>query len=147
MANRIHSKGGFRYEEFTATAVAITPGMLIEETSAGLVQAHSTEGGRGEAMFATEDALQAHTKTDNYAVSALISTIFPYKGSVVNALIADGQDISIGDELISDGAGALKARSDASSGVTVQQTIAIAEEARDLTGSSAVAIISAVRIV
>ena len=132
---RIHNKGDYRQEERDATAVAIQPGMLIMLTSTGAVQAHNVEGGRAEAFVAGEDALQGKTVTDNYAVSAKVTCLLPAKGSVVNMLIEDGQDIAIGDELISAGNGTLKEGSDLESGETLSKVIFIAEEVCDLTGS------------
>ena len=60
-------------DQVVATAVAITPGMLLERTSAGLVQAHSAAGGViASKIFAMEDAFQGKKITDNYAVSVPI---------------------------------------------------------------------------
>lgn len=94
-------------EEYTATAVAITPGMLIEVTSAGLVQAHSTAGGNAIPMFAVEDELQGNAIGDNYAASAKVQCWIPQRGDQVFAILKDGENVAIGDFLESDGAGAL----------------------------------------
>jgi len=123
--------------EFTATAVAITPGMLLELTSDGLVQAHSTEGGPVLPMFALEDELQGKGITDNYAVSAKIQVWTAVRGEEVYALLADGEDVAVGDFLVSDGTGKLKAATADSSAVVVEEfPIAIALEAVDMSGSS-----------
>lgn len=123
--------------EFTATAVAITPGMLLELTSAELVQAHSTEGGPVLPMFALEDELQGKGITDNYAVSAKIQVWTAVRGEEVYALLADGEDVAVGDFLISDGTGKLKAATADSSAVVVEEfPIAIALEAVDMSDSS-----------
>ena len=123
--------------EFTATAVAITPGMLLELTSAELVQAHSTEGGPVLPMFALEDELQGKGITDDYAVSAKIQVWTAVRGEEVYALLADGEDVAVGDFLISDGTGKLKAATADSSAVVVEEfPIAIALEAVDMGGSS-----------
>ena len=95
-------------EEYTATAVAITPGMLIELASATTVQAHSTEAGNALPMFALEDELQGNGIDDNYAVSSKIQCWIPYRGDIVNAVIEDGTNISVGDFLESNGAGLLQ---------------------------------------
>lgn len=95
-------------EEYTATAVAITPGMLIELASATTVQAHSTEAGNALPMFALEDALQGNGIADNYAVSSKIQCWIPYRGDIVYAIIEDGTDIAVGDFLESNGAGLLQ---------------------------------------
>ncbi len=95
-------------EEYTATAVAITPGMLIEIASATTVQAHSTEAGIVLPMFALEDELQGNGPEDNYAVSSKIQCWIPYRGDIVYAIIEDGTDIAVGDFLESNGAGLLQ---------------------------------------
>jgi len=86
-------------EEYTATAVAITPGMLLEMASATTVQAHSTAEGNALPMFALEDELQGKEITDNYAVSSKIQCWIPYRGDIVYAIIEDGTDIAVGDFL------------------------------------------------
>ncbi len=135
---RIHSKGDWRKEEHTATAVAITPGMLCERTSGDLVQAHSTEGGDGQTMIAMEDDLQGKTVDDAYAVSALIALCLPAKGSEVNVLLAAGENVSVGDDLVSAGDGTFIASGSVQSGVTVQKVFGKVTVATDLSGSGAV---------
>ncbi len=149
MANRVHNKGPFRHEENKAAAAGIYPGMLLILDSADKVAVHATEGGAlgGEAMFAEEDALQGNTIATVYTIDEIVSVIIPNKGSVVNALIEDGQDISIGDKLISAGNGKLKVTTDLESGETLANVIGIATEAIDLTGSNSSDTLSAVRIV
>lgn len=123
--------------EFTATAVEITPGMLLELTSDGLVQAHSNAGGPALTMFALEDELQGKGIDDNYAASAKVQVWTAVRGEEVYALLADGEDVSTGDFLVSDGTGKLKAFTPDSSAVIVEQTpVAIALEAVDMSGSS-----------
>jgi len=147
MANRIHSKGDARREEFIAATSTIYPGMLLTQLEAGTVTPHATEGGRSEAMFAEEDALQGKNDSTLYTIANPVSVLLPAKGSEVRALIESGQEVVIGDELISAGNGKLKVAGDLESGETLTQVIAIAAEARDLTGSGASDTISRVRIV
>ena len=146
MANRIHHKGKYQTVEYNAGGT-ITPGMLLTLGSAGTVTAHATEGGRAEALFAQEDALQGKTISQNYTSGNPVSCILPMKGSSVNVLVEDGQDVSIGNELISAGNGKFKVASDLESGETLSQVICIALEANDLTGSNSSDTISAARIV
>ena len=94
-------------EEFVATAVAIKPGYLLELTSDGEVQAHSTDEGDVLAMFALEDELQGRGIDTSYAVSARIQCWIPRRGDIVNAYLADGEVAVIGSFLTSDGSGAL----------------------------------------
>lgn len=123
-------------EELTATAVAITPGMLVEVTSAGTVQAHSSPGQNAMPKFALEDELQGNGIDDAYAVSARIQVWTPYRGDLVYAIVADGENIAIGDELESNGDGTLR-KHDADSAGAVEYPMAvvgIARSAIDLSG-------------
>lgn len=96
-------------EELTATAVAITPGMLVEATSTEeTCQAHSAESGNVLPMFAVEDEMQGKGIGDNYAASAKIQVWIPGRGDIVLAIIEDGTTIAIGDFLESNGAGLLQ---------------------------------------
>lgn len=105
--------------QIKATAVAITPGALLERTSGGLVQVHSTEGGTAESLFAIEDAHQGKKISDDYAVSAPIMCQKFVPGERVYALIdqTSGVSIAIGDYLISHGDGTLTKLDQASAGV------------------------------
>jgi len=128
--------------EYTATAVAITPGMLIELTSANLVQAHSNEGQNVLPMFALEDELQGKGIDDNYAASDKIQCWVAVRGEEVYAILEDGETIVIGDFLESNGAGLLQkhnpdeADSDDAITVYTNQIVGIALEAVDLSTSS-----------
>jgi hypothetical protein len=142
---RIHCKGPYTYEEATTLGV-VTPGMLVELNGNGLLIPHAEEGGRGEAGFAQEDALQGKAVGDSYTTGTLAGYILPRKGCEVHALLATGQSVNIGDELVSDGAGALQARGSAGSGVSEWQTIGRAMEAEDNSSGTAAVLIK-VRVV
>jgi hypothetical protein len=95
------------FKEFAAAA-AITPGMLVEQTpAAATLRKHATSGGNARPMFAIEDALQGKGITDNYAAGDVVRAWIPGRGDIVYALIADEQNIAIGDPLESNGAGFL----------------------------------------
>jgi len=135
--NQVHLIGAFRREEAVA-AGTITPGMLVEEDSSGEFQAHSTEGGYAARRFAEIDALQGRTLDDDYSADDLVSANVELVGNEVNAFIKAGEDIAIGDFLISAGDGTLIENGSESSVTTVRQVIGYAREAQDLTGSGAV---------
>ena len=147
--NRVHNKGTFSQEEYNAAEASIYPGMLIALDSDNNVEIHDDEGGTlgDQTMFAMIDYLQGKTKDTVYTVDYLVFVIIPNVGSVVNALIEDGQDVSIGDKLCSAGNGKLKVTSDIESGETLAKVVGIAMEDRDLTVSDSDDTISAVRIV
>ena len=134
--NQVHLIGTFRREELIA-AGTIKPGYLVEETSAGKVQAHSTEGGNALLWVAEIDALQGDTLSDSYSADDLVSINVELPGNEVQMYLKAGENVSIGDFLISAGDGTLIADGSESSATTVKQRIAVAREAEDLSGSGA----------
>ncbi len=126
-------------EEYTATATAILPGTLLEFDSAGKVKAHATAGGNVLHMFAYEDALQGRGIDDTYAASDKIQCWIPGRGDIVQAILADDEDVSIGDFLESNGSGLLQEHAvDASNAPNVtNQIVGQSLEAIDLLNSSA----------
>lgn len=126
-------------EEYVATAVAILPGTLLQIDSSANVKAHATAGGNVLPMFACEDELQGDGIDDAYAASAKIQCWIPGRGDIVLAILADDEDVSIGDYLESNGAGLLQAHTvDASNAYNVtNQIVGQALEALDLLNSSA----------
>lgn len=97
-------------EELVA-AGTIYPGMLLELTSSGTVQAHSTAGGNFLHMFAFEDELQGGNIDDTYSADDPVQVWIPGRGDIVYAIVADDNDIAIGDFLESNGAGYLQEHS------------------------------------
>lgn len=125
---------------------AISPGMLVELMSTGKYRAHATAGGDALRMFALENYLEGKEITDAYAAEDKVQIWLPVPGDEVYALIADEQNIAVGDLLVSNGDGLLKkfAAEEASEGsaaaeitVNPEQIIAQALEALDLSGLSA----------
>jgi len=145
-SNQIQLKGDFRHEEHDAGEAGIYPGMLLELNSSGNVIKHPTAGGRHQKMFANLDPLQGRTKATVYTNGDPVMIILPVSGSVVNALIRDGQDIAIGDELVSNGDGCLAKALDMNSYDELQEVVGYAMEAIDLSGSSGTNTTAAVRI-
>jgi hypothetical protein len=145
-ARRIHSKGPFTREEYDAGEAGIYPGMLLKLASDGDVEIHDDENGRAEALFAEEDASQGKTVDDVYIVDNVVSCILPQLGCEIRALIQDGQDISIGDRLVSAGDGTLKALGTLDSEAVDVFVIAVAMEACDLSGSNSSNTLCRVRI-
>ena len=149
MANQIQLNGNFRRDEGLASGT-LKPGMLVSQTSAAAKTfiAHATEGGFAERAFVVEDALQGKVVTDSYSTGALTQVNFVEPGAEIEAIIESGENISIGDQLISSGTGTLiSATGDAASGTDVKQVIAIAQEAIDLSDSDDVDTLAKVRVV
>jgi len=130
-------------EEWTATAVAITPGMLLEQTSAGLVQAHATQSGNVlSAFFALEDELQGKLISDKYLVSTRIQVWCAVPGEEVYALLADGESVTKGDPLESAGGGYLQKhvadtlKDSSATNIYTKPIVAESMETLDLSSSS-----------
>ncbi|MHA1344968.1 MAG: hypothetical protein ACTSO3_01075 [Candidatus Heimdallarchaeaceae archaeon] len=143
--NQVHLRGQFERDEIRAAA-AITPGHLIEKVAAGTCQKHSTEGGVAMRMFAEIDALQGNTLDDDYAAAALVAVNLEHIGNDCQAFLKAGENVTIGEKLISAGDGTLIAAGSVSSGTTVADNVATAQEAKDLSGSGAVDTLIKVRI-
>lgn len=128
-------------EEMVASA-AITPGMLLIIESTGTVKAHNQVDKDVFPIFALEDELQGKGIDDAYAANAPVQCWIPYRGDIVNAILADGEKVDIGDPLTSDGYGRLKKHvTDTGSSavpwtVYPEQIVGYAAEALDLSGSS-----------
>lgn len=126
-------------EEYNAADANIVPGHLLELTSAGKVDSHSNDEGRALPMFACEDELQGKAIDDKYAADAPVQVWIPYRGDIVNAILAVNENVAIGDYLVSNGNGELrKADSDESlsAGDVETQIIGQAVVAVDLSDSS-----------
>jgi hypothetical protein len=106
-------------EEFVATET-ITPGMLLEFDSTGKVKKHDVAGGNVYPMFALEDELQGKGIDDDYASTDPVQVWIPGCGDIVRGWLADGQNVAIGDWLISNGAGKLTKWTLATSGGVVE---------------------------
>jgi len=120
---------------------ALTPGHLLQLMSTGKVRKHPTAGGNAvPKMFALEDELQGKEIDEDYAAGDRVQIWICQPGEVVNALLKDGENIAIGDILESAGDGTLqKSLPDYSTALLTiyhNQIVGIANEARDLTGSS-----------
>src|SRR5690554_1901297 len=132
---------GGRHEEAIASGVC-KPGHLLKLDSAAKVLVHGSQGGFGERLFATEDALQGKTVDDSFGIGDLVPYRVAAPGEVLYAWIKAGETIVIGDQLISGGDGTLIKTTG-----TPTQIMAVALEAIDLSDTGDVATRIAVRIV
>lgn len=144
MSNQIMLIGDFRREEMLANTSGIYPGMLLEQTSASAptCKVHATQGETCERMFAVEDALQGNDATTVYASGARVSINIVQPGAVVNAMIEGGENIAIGERLISSGNGKLISVDSAASAAEKSNVIAVAVAACNETEDT----LSAVRV-
>jgi hypothetical protein len=138
VANKVQRKiYGDPVVEEKAAVAAITPGMLIEITSADKYQVHSTSGGNAITCFALEDQNQGNDIDDVYAADDQVLGWYPQRGEMIEALLADGENIVIGDKLDSNGDGYLKKHVEDDSGnIQTQAIVAEAAQALDMSDSS-----------
>jgi hypothetical protein len=123
------------YERYEGVAGAtILPGMLVGVQSDGTIDYHKDEGGFAEKAFAVENALAGKTITDAYSADDLIQYNIQRPGSIVQALVKDGEDVDIGDMLFSHGDGYLRPL-DTSSLATNAFPVGVALTAVDMSGS------------
>lgn len=87
----------------------IYPGMLLERTSTGLVQAHATaEGDVVPILVAIENSLEGQDIDDTYASADQVQFVAPRPGDEMLLYLKDGQNITNGDLLCSNGDGYVK---------------------------------------
>jgi hypothetical protein len=124
-------------EEFKSNG-AITPGQLLEQDSAGDVKRHATAGGNQSRLFALEDYTWGKDIDDDYADNVQAQCIWARRGDVINALLADGQNVAIGDKAESAGDGDLQkhAADSGAAPVVPESIVGTFIEALDLSDSS-----------
>lgn len=115
-------------EEFEAGGT-IYPGMLVELNSDLEVIAHDSAGARALTMVALENELEGQDIDTAYAEGDPVQVWIPYRGDNAYMVLADGQNIAIGDMLESAGNGYLRK-------LNTGYVIGVALEALDLSGSS-----------
>ena len=98
-----------RAEMEKVPAAAFYPGHLLEITTADKFQKHSGAAGVvAPKIFAVEDENQGKTINDVFATTGRAVGWIPQPGDEVYAVLADGEDIAIGDKLVSNADGTLK---------------------------------------
>jgi hypothetical protein len=129
-------------EALSAAATAIIPGMLVEETTAGTVQEHSTAAANAQKLFALTDLPIGGTIDDVYAVATTVRYGAAHSGQPVYGLVAAAAAaIVIGDVVESAGDGTLRIASADAATDTAQRDaiVGYAMEAVDNSGGGAVA--------
>lgn len=133
----ISLKGNPRYEEAEAVGT-LKPGMLGRITSSQTLAIHNVEGGSGETIIIAEDALAGKTINDALTAGERAPYILPKTGDEFNALLKAGEDVSVGDELISAGDGTFIKNGNEESATVVAKVFAVVREDLDLSGTDAV---------
>lgn len=124
-------------EEFTASE-AITPGHLVEFGGSNEIQKHSTAGGEiGAVKIAVENDVVGDDVDTDYVSGEQVQVDAPHGGAVYMLRLANGENVSKGDLLESAGDGTLQAAGTASSAGEHAPIVGEANEAVDMSGSSA----------
>lgn len=121
-------------------AAAVTPGMLLELTSANKFQAHSTAGGACAALVAVEQDDIGDDVTTAYSLGDTVRAGLFSPGDEAYLLLANGENAAYGSLLESNGDGYVRVvDTDTSAGTIVVGSIKfMALEALDMSGSSGV---------
>lgn len=144
VAKTIILKGKGIRKERIANA-AITPGHLVELMSTDKVRVHATAGGNCQKAFAVENDLIGADIDTAYAALARVQFEVMERGSEVNAILKNGENVAIGDFLESAGNGELQkhvadvdlnAPGSANFTVYTNQIVAVAIQAVNLSDSS-----------
>lgn len=125
---------GIRYEALAVAA--ITPGNLVEFTSAGKVQKHSTAGGNAERAFAVEDDDQGSGIDTDYDADDLVQYEIFRPGDVVWAKLKDGETVAKGGFVESAGTGEMQAYVADSNDVAQDTIIGVSLDTLDMSDSS-----------
>jgi len=114
-------------------AVILTPGEFVTFDSSGDFALPAA--GDTLKMIVIEDDLQGKEISDDYAATNNTRAVVPQPGSIVRAILTDGQNVPIGRELELDGNGTL---------ITIgsNDAIAIALQAVDASDSAATPVAS-----
>lgn len=129
-------------EEFKG-AGTITPGQLIEVDSNDAVIRHNSAGQNQYALIALIDSSQGKDIDDNYASGEQVQCFWARPGDIINMLLKEGETVSIGGFVESDGSGDVQAHSPdtdpSDPGATTiysNQIVGIARAALNLSDSS-----------
>jgi len=133
MSNTIHLKGDRVFEQSRKAGATLTPGQLVMLNSSDAYVVHATAGGYASRTVVEEDALQGKTIAGTYSSGDLIAVSHNLPGGESYVFLKAGENVAIGDHLISAGDGYLKKTTG-----TPTQIMAVALEALNLSGQGAV---------
>lgn len=123
-------------------AVAATaPGTLLKQTSSGLAASDKTALDASQLpLFADKDQLRSKSVDTSWTINENMIAIHGRSGEFLNALVATGQTLAIGDALVSNAAGLLTKATDTLDDGTdgSQVVICFADEALTTSGTTLV---------
>jgi len=134
MANMIMISGEYELVQSLSLASGQTPkpGQLLQKDSSGNLTANASATLRRVPYLALEDSLQGGLNSTAYTASTVARCAIPQRGVVSYVLLVAGQNVAIGDKLVSNAGGKFK------KDTGTDLVLAEAEEALDLSASGAV---------
>lgn len=142
MPNTIVLKGSPQAQE-AVSAVVITPGELLAWNATPALIPHGTASGNvAPIMVATEQELIGNDIDTDYASGDTVHYVVPESGAVLYMFLADGENVSQGDLLESDGNGDLQAHTPqavnegGAATVNIQSVAVVGTAAEDLNNSA-----------
>lgn len=106
--NKIVLEARGRHEEYQVGSVDVYPGMLVELNSSKKVIAHASQGGPALVRVVKEEPLRGLTKNDPIPANDYACPVHEaVPGDVLLMLLKNGQNVVIGDGLMSSGDGFL----------------------------------------
>lgn len=124
------------YDEGKCGATDILPGMLIEQRSTALFHPHATRGGRHGGQIAIEEVFTGNVKETAYTSGARIRFMRAQRGDEFLMHLKAGENVSIGDWLVSAGDGTLVKQSEAYLANNVAASSAISNTTTETTFSN-----------
>lgn len=109
MPNKITLKQFVATQKEAPAAAVITPGELLEETSAGKVQPHSSAGGNCVPLIPKAEDYIGNNIDESYSADDQVRYEVGYPGEEYYMFLAAGENVAEGDLLESNGAGAFQA--------------------------------------
>lgn len=119
---------------------AITPGTLLEQSATGFAASTKLATNTDQLpLFADKDQQRSRSVTDDWTIDQNMVAILAQSGDILNVLVATGQTLSVGEALVSNGAGLLTAATDVVDDAGgAQHPVAYADEALTTSGTTLV---------
>ena len=144
--NKIIQRSDYGTRQKVIVGDVFSPGHLVEAAADGDYQKHSTEGGNGRTVVATEDVYQGEglsiegtTSPFLFTVDEEAQTINALPGDVIKMFLQAGQNVNPDDALISGGDGTLiDVATVSTTTVVIDKVYGYPQTAVDLSASGAV---------
>jgi len=116
--------------EVDSASGGVTPGDLVEKYGNSDYDVHGTAGGDSPApRFARKAGELGETISDDHAAGDWLKVAYCQSGVVINANLADGEDVTAGELLSSNGDGSLRSAEDGTAPDGESAAVARATEA------------------